>query len=237
MIEEDNRPLSERTAASIGDSESARGGGGDGGENGREERDWWRVMSWTSPPTPAGSTVSCRCRLLSDVARLVFVYIQELVLSEMVSCLARPNDILFIKIHLVWRLSWTFSVVTFDDSPAVYKVWPRPWRRGNSARGGWPASCPRVFSISLLSSEITLVTHTTDARFGGSNYHLPTHSTRPRPFGVPLNCPDDAVVKTPVERQTTRKSYLKLHPTRTTTYQQISLFVRLSLLSSRLSIF
>lgn len=93
------------------------------------------------------------------------------------------------------------------------------------------------FSISLLSSEITLVTHTTDARFGGSNYHLPTHSTRPRPFGVPLNCPDDVVVKTPVERQTTRKSYLKLHPTRTTTYQQISLFVRLSLLSSRLSIF
>lgn len=39
MIEEDNRPLSERTAASIGDSESARGGGGGGGENGREERD------------------------------------------------------------------------------------------------------------------------------------------------------------------------------------------------------
>lgn len=51
------------------------------------------------PPTPAGSTVSCRCRLLSDVARLVFVYIQELVLSEMVSCLARPNDILLIKRH------------------------------------------------------------------------------------------------------------------------------------------
>lgn len=108
MIEKDNRPLSERTAASIGDSESARGGGGRGGENGREERDWWRVMSWTSPPTPAGSTVSCRCRLLSDVARLVFVYIQELVLSEMVSCLARPNDILLIQRHLVWSLSNIF---------------------------------------------------------------------------------------------------------------------------------
>lgn len=31
MIEADNRPLSERTAASIGDSESAREGGGGGG--------------------------------------------------------------------------------------------------------------------------------------------------------------------------------------------------------------
>lgn len=103
MIEADNRPLSERTAASIGDSESARGGGENRRRRERERRERIeREIDEGSclgppPPTPAGSTVSCRCGLLSDVARLVFVYIHVLMLSEMVSCLARPNVVLWIK--------------------------------------------------------------------------------------------------------------------------------------------
>ncbi|KAG8336564.1 hypothetical protein J6590_042081 [Homalodisca vitripennis] len=102
-------------------------------------------------------------------------------------------------------------------------------------RAGWMTSLSpnRRFFQYLFFPQKSCSCHTTGARFGGSNYHLPSQPSPPARPGPDLlasllNCLDDVLVKTPVKRQTTRKSYLKLYPTRTARINRSRLFVRLS---------